>query len=77
MVCLPQYKGDRETAPFDEWFVSYQKISVGDTLIVNPSQLQPNKLVRTPNMCAPQFIVTDIAYTGFLKRHKFVTIERL
>lgn len=77
MVSLPQYQGDRETAPFDEWFVSYQKISVGDTLIVNPSQLQPNKLVRTPNMCSPQFIVVDITYTGFLKRKKFITIERL
>lgn len=77
MVELPQYPKDKATAPFEEWFVAYQKISVGDTLIVNPSQLQPNKLVRTPNMCAPQFIVTNITHTGLFKYKKFVTIERL
>ena len=45
------------------------------TIIWEQYPIEPHE--STPNMCAPQFIVTDITYTGLFKHKKLVTIERL
>ena len=75
MTSFPTIRGQQATADFNEWFNPYQTIKINEELIVNPSD--PKKLTKCPNFYTPLYIITNIETKGFIKKKKYVTIEKV
>jgi len=74
MLKLPTNSQETVIGSFDEYFMPYARISVGDFLNYNPRM---DKMVIVPINDRPKYAIRQIRNQGFIKRKTMVTIEKL